>query len=352
MYRSLSVRAALAGALAASMVACSSGAVDPNAGVERIDPTLSAVAEAYSGGALFSLWDGDGQVWAAGGKAGESVVLQYDGASWTTHDPGLGQQLWWVHGFEGGPVFVVGAGGVCARYQAGTWTPIDTGAPTTLLYGVWGAAPDDLWAVGGVWRAAPAGTSSEGDVVIHYDGSAWTRVDVPALAGKPESAQKDLFKVWGASADVAFIVGSGGVALHWDGSSWERKDTGMNEPLFTVVGRSATDVWAVGGLGDTKVMHWDGGLWSSVEVPEFAPPQTPGIWTAPGHAVYIAGIGGYTARLDPDGTWTEGNPITNDGYHAVRGVGHAIWAAGGDISSLSPTRGALGVTDTSVPALQ
>ena len=311
---------------------------DPEVVLLSLD--LAPVTEQLSAGAIFSAWAGDDSMWLVGGRSGKSLVLEYDGSGWTTHEPKVDQQLWWVHGVGGERVITVGAGGVISSYDGLAWTPMDSGAPTSVLYGVWGAAPDDVWAVGGVWQAAPAGVDSEGDVIIHYDGTSWSRVEIPYLATKPESAQKDLFKVWGASPDRVFVVGSGGLALHWDGATWEKRDTGFNEVLFTVAGRSESDVWAVGGYIETRLIHWDGAAWSHVDVPEFAPQQSPGLWPAPGHAVYIAGLNGYVARRDPDGTWHESDFASPESFHAVHSDGQGLWAVGGDILNLNPDHGA------------
>jgi len=312
--------------------------------------TLTSVVENDLDGAFFSTWnDSPDNVWVVGGAFGKAKVLQFNGKSWTRHDTQLGHQLWWVHGFTGGPVFVSGAAGTIGRYKDGAWESLDSGVPTTVFYGIWGATPDDVWSVGGTWNAA-AGVDSETDVVVHYDGTAWSRVTIDAVEAKSEDDAKDLFKVWGASKDAVFIVGADGMALHYDGSSWKREDTGTKETLFTVSGRTATDVYAIGGLGVTLLLHWDGKAWSSIEVPEFAPPQTPGLWTAPGQDVFIAGLSGYTARQGADGKWQECEIIHSDGYHGIRGDGVGVWVAGGDISVLKPSRGSIGIAGRSVPS--
>jgi hypothetical protein len=319
-----------------------------------LTPDWRVVAEDWEPGALLSGWaSGPDDVWVVGGESGSAVVMHYDGAAWTAHDPGFSEQVWWVHGFAGGPVWVVGDRGSIARYAGGTWETLDSGAPGTTLYGIWGATPDDLWAVGGPSTELPL-AEQEGDVVLRYDGSTWSRVTVAALQNKPTSAGKNLFKVWGASADRAFIVGDSGLALHWDGASWDKVDTGVpGVPLFTVTGRSATDVWATGGFGASVVLHWDGATWTSVPLPPEAPDIIQGIWTAPGEPLYTAGWYGYTGALDAKGDWHVSETDTSLAYHAIFGDGQGhLWAVGGNIySKLTDYKGICINTDPAVGAL-
>lgn len=319
----------------------------PDKGVDL--STLASVVESHADGAFFSTWnDGPDDVWIVGGGWERPSALHFDGTAWTTHDTGLEHQLWWVHGFSGGPIFVVGAGGTIGKYDGETWTALDAGAPNTVFYGVWGPTPDDVWAVSGQWHSNPDAEVQSG-IVARYDGAAWTQVTIPALEARAQP-DGDLFKVWGASADAIFIVGAGGLALHYDGSEWRSEDTGVPDTLFTVAGRSATDVWAIGGLGNTRLIRWNGAAWSQVGVPEYTPGQAPGLWTAPGHPVYIAGMNGYTAKLTDDGAWQEGEIVHFGSYHGIRGDGTRIWAVGGDIQSTTPTRGDIAVAGGSVPA--
>jgi hypothetical protein len=221
----------------------------------------------------------------------------------------------------------------------------------SILYGVWGATPDDLWAVGGPWSRAPSGVTPEGDVVLRWKDGAWSRFAVPALEGKPASAQKFLFKVWGTSADQAIIVGSSGLALHWDGATWRQEPTGdTSGPLFTVSGRAADDAYAIGGFNEMRVIHWDGATWSPLPAAAFSPALTQGIFAGAPDAIYVGGISGYLGKFASE-TWTEPEPLTASGFHAVWVDGDgAFWAAGGDIMSDDPSTGVLVTTRAGVSA--
>lgn len=317
-------------------------------------PSFVSVARDYEPGALFSVWSsGPDDVWAVGGELGQPLVLHFDGNGWSRNEPPVSQQLWWVHGFPGGPVFVCGDGGALARWDGASWTVLDSGLPGTTLYGIWGAAPDDVWAVGGTFEQAPQGVEKLGDVITHFDGTRWSTVAVDALQMRPASAQKNLFKVWGASARDVFVVGAGGLALHYDGTAWRSVPTPIpGEPLFTVFGRSASDVFAVGGFGAGALLHWDGTAWSKLELPEETPSVLQGVWTAPGQPLWVSGHDGFVARQVADGSWAIAETDTEQALHAVWGDGQGVWAAGGNIVSFSPDyRGALLVSGRTVPAL-
>jgi hypothetical protein len=347
---SLTKRGALFALLAFFLSACPDDPDDPPVAL-----VWHTVADDYESGVLYSGWaNGPDDVWIVGGEPGRSLVLHFDGTSWESMDPGLGEQLWWVHGFPGGPVYVCGDHGAAARWNGSEWEQLDTGAPGTVFYGVWGATPDDIWLVGGPTQSPATGVTPEGDVVLRYDGSAFERVEIQALLDKPASAQKNLFKVWGASATAVFIVGSSGLALHYDGTSWEKKETpAVGQALFTVTGRSADDVYAVGGEIAAVALHWDGTAWSEIVLPSSAPQVIQGVWTAPGEPVYFGGWYGFTAALTLGGTWTVENTGSFFGYHAVLGDGGgSVWALGGDIYSMAPDLpGAILTTRDGVPAL-
>src|SRR5207245_8143071 len=136
----------------------------------------------------------------------------------------------------------VGEAGTSWRFEGGAWRRVRsrTGA---ARYGVWGARPDDVWAVG------------QGGVVVHFGGVAW---DLEATGFAPSG---DYYKVWGAAADDLFVVGEGGAMLHRSCAGWTRMDAGTDATLRTVTGRRADDVWTVGGLSGAVVLHFDGGAW-------------------------------------------------------------------------------------------
>jgi hypothetical protein len=109
--------------------------------------------------------------------------------------------------------------------------------------GVWGAAANDVWAVG--WAGA----------IFHWDGTAWSRAKSPTLT--------NLYGIWGASATNAWAVGDRATILHWDGSAWtiQQNEDGGYDAFHAISGTSASDVWVE---GYNRLWHYDGANWNHV----------------------------------------------------------------------------------------
>lgn len=207
--------------------------------------------------ALLSVWGTSASdVWAVGGDSRDGtgpLVLHYDGAAWARVDTGQpAGALWWVFGFVDGPVFMGGEGGVILRYEGGAFTRMTTPG-TDTVFGIWGASPTDLWAVGGA-------SDATGGFAWRLRGAAWEAepalpADVPATAA--------IWKVFGTSASDAWLVGSNGVSLHWDGGAFTRGATGVGSSLFTVHGNRDRYA-AVGGLANGIIVEFEDGAWHNV----------------------------------------------------------------------------------------
>lgn len=190
-------------------------------------------------------------LWFAGGSLGVGDVgacaLHFDGVTWTRLPVDFDSSFWWVTELPSGNVWFVGEDGIAVLWDGENTVQYDTGVQATL-FGVWGASDDDVWAVGG-------SSGIELDVIVHFDGTAWSVVAPPEPRGVP------YFKVWGSAADDVWIVGHGGLILHYDGGAWSihtewTGEFGNGPRLFTVHGRSADDVWAVG--SSITILHFDG----------------------------------------------------------------------------------------------
>ena len=132
-------------------------------------------------------------VWAVGADRGRGpAVLHYDGTAWTELSTGQRGDLWWVHAFENGPVLLAGGNATILRYEDGVFTRMRTpGLARHTVYGLWGASPDDVYAVGSV--------SGQSGFIWHYDGTQWSEVALP-YGELPRTADGDIpgfFKVWG-----------------------------------------------------------------------------------------------------------------------------------------------------------
>ncbi|MDP8256716.1 MAG: hypothetical protein P9M14_13275 [Candidatus Alcyoniella australis] len=156
-----------------------------------------------------------------------SRVFEFDGQDWSaiygeTHDAAL-LDIW----ADDAQVFAVGAQGRIAHFDGANWSEHSVGNDY-ILYGVWGASGDDVYAVG---------QGADSSAIFHFNGASWSALRelefVPA-------------DIWGASADQIFVVGLGGNILHFDGATWSAMDSGVSEGLQAIWGASADDVFASG----------------------------------------------------------------------------------------------------------
>src|SRR5262249_14252928 len=121
------------------------------------------------------------------------------------------------------------------------------------VFGIWGASPTDMWAVGG----EPGGAN--GAFAWRLDGERWV-----AAAGVPESltANAALWKVFGRGASDVWLVGTNGNVLYWDGATLEPSSTGIMESMFTVHANSQRFV-TVGGFGTGLILENEGSGWQN-----------------------------------------------------------------------------------------
>jgi hypothetical protein len=200
--------------------------------------------------------------WSARTTALGPLVGHHDAAGWTRVDTGTVGDLWWA--WQPRPatlptysLWAVGSGGRVLRYDGAAWDETVTD-PALTLFGVWGATEDEVWAVGGDPSAGGAAA------MFRWDGAAWSEVVLP-----PEAAGEDaVYKVWGSAGDDVWACGTGGLVLHYDGAAWTRVDVGTDQLLLTVAGDGPDNVVAVGGFGNARVVRFDGAAWSD-ESPDF-----------------------------------------------------------------------------------
>jgi hypothetical protein len=165
--------------------------------------------------------------------------------------------------------------------NAGTGGSVDADfaceqTPADQLNAVWGAASDDVFAVGASGR------------IVRWDGASWTTM--VSFTGET------LRSVWGsASNDVFAMPGN----LRWDGTSW----TGATSPTsYRVVwGNGPDDVFAA---GNAYVGHNDGSGWSTLGDPTVFDEHevTPfnALWSTGPDNVLVGG--GYDHALGEPGT--------------------------------------------------
>ncbi|MBE7162585.1 MAG: hypothetical protein INR72_15205 [Williamsia herbipolensis] len=175
-----------------------------------------------------------------------------------------------------------------------TRTLLPRGASPTSYSGISVVAPDDVWAVGSVNDPA---TETSAPIVAHWDGTAWTEVDVPDIGNTGLSA------VSMSSATDGWAVpyeSTGGHArrklLDWNGTTWsvitapaligtsDERDAGLSS-VDTI---SPTDAWA-GTYGGPQLLHWNGTAWKSVDFGFTADSEVSAVASAGPDDVWAAG---------------------------------------------------------------
>lgn len=213
----------------------------------------------------------------AGGPGDQSVILHYDGVGWSRMPTPEGLALYGVWGSSATNVFAVGYGGGIVHYDGSRWTTVREGMVDPpgerWLWDVWGTPDGEFFAVG-----------SE---VLHFSGGTWSRMPMP---------KGHFFGVWGSSASDVFAVGSGGVIIHYDGTAWTRmKAPPRDGDLLGVWGNSPQDVFAVGDMRSwgpggccSDVLHFDGTSWRVLK--GMSGQSLEKVWTTPERA-FIVGTG-------------------------------------------------------------
>ena len=224
------------------------------------------------------------------------------------------------------------------------------------LNGVAEVAAGDGWAVGTV--SDPSSLASQ-TLAYHWNGSTWRRVSTPDPAGPSQGnelaavAARATNDVWAAGGDGGYPEAS--LVLHWNGSAWARVQVPSIGALDAVTVTSAS-LWVAGG---NKVEQFNGSAWTSlpalpggVSIAGLAHTAA-GLW-AVGDGSFSCGEGGSCtssyAALWNGSAWTT---VPSGGGTELSGVvaaGSAVLAAGGTgVWQLSTTAGTPQVTTTQNP---
>ena len=146
---------------------------------------------------------------------------------------------------------MAGDGGFVGRRLAdatgpGEWSWCRPG-PAVGLDAIWGAAGDDIWAVG------------DRGTILRWNGSTWITV---TEVGSP--APGDLHDVWGETAgskygpESVWVVGDAGVVRRFDGTAWRIADAESRYSLRGVWGSPSGVLRVVGGAA-LPIIYIDAG---------------------------------------------------------------------------------------------
>ncbi len=311
-------------ALMLAVAACSKSATD---GDGEVPPVWTEAFPAADVGWFLSAWGPSADdLYAVGGAPEEGVVMQFDGASWNQVDLGLDVPLLnWCFGFGPDDVFFAGSNGTILHFDGAKFTKMDTPTDQTL-WGVWGAAPDDVWAVGG------QGHTDQDPTILHFDGHNWTKSSTPTASHPNVFAY---FKVWGTASNNVYAVGQRGVLAHWDGSTWTAIESGTNEDLISLWGTGPDRIAVIGGRDNGHVVTFDGSTWRHQSLAPL--PGLNGVWMGDPNTAHIGGDQGTLAKLDFDTlSVTEEESPTFLTVHALFGTTGRLYAVGGSLLDVRP----------------
>jgi hypothetical protein len=254
------------------------------------------------------------------------LVLHYDGERWQRLATGASGDLWWISVTPiDGSFYLAGSGGLILEYDLTERRFIQhetPGGPT--LFGIWGMSESDLWAVG-----ADTDTTGTVGVMWHFDGEAWSAVDLPDIR---KGIVPALNKVWGRSATEVYAVGATGIVLLFDGASWSEVESGTTRFLFTVHGNDDIVVATGGfGLGGGLVIEKGSGAFEN-RTPTGAS-QANGVFIAPDGTGFAVGYERSTL-LRTFGAWSNHDSVPRDlrEYHgAWIDPDGGFWAVGGEL---------------------
>lgn len=245
----------------------------------------------------------DDDIWAVGlyqnNTIPRTLIEHYDGTAWTTiASPNVGNDynvLEGVIAIAADDVWAVGSyidantgveRSLILHYDGTDWTVVaspNIGSGVNRLFGLYAASPDDLWASGYACPTDCYADHTAQNLILHYDGTAWTTAIVPNIP----SHNNYVYKISGSSANDIWVAGEHNTCwgcaastnvLHYDGTAWTlvnspNASASTNTP-HDVLALAEDDAWIVGQYHDPSVnrwktlaMHWDGTAWSLVDSP-------------------------------------------------------------------------------------
>jgi hypothetical protein len=223
-----------------------------------------------------------------------------------------------------------GANGLMLRYDGGAFTVMAT--PTTdTVFGIWGASPADVWAVGGL-------PSSVG-FAWRLRGDAW---EPEPMVPADVASGSAIWKVFGTHADDVWLVGENGVSLFYDGTTLTRGETGVGSSLFTVHANGDRYA-AVGGSGNAVIVELEGDGWHNVTPSDGFIPGLSGVFLGTGDSGLAVGTYGSVYERGASG-WGEVDLgiVLDQNLHGVWvDPSGGAWAVGGQTLSARLNEGIL-----------
>jgi hypothetical protein len=261
-----------------------------------VSGSLNAVADISPTDAWAVGWTGSGST--------NTLIVHWNGKKWspvTNLKPVSGDLLnltvdsptnIWAAGYTGNPA---APDPLIMHWNGKSWSRL-AGVPT--VKGVFNAVADvsgHLLAVGAL--VAPPMLNME------RTGTKWQSLPVPAAPGDLESlVVTGAHSAWAAGVTVNQKTGysNGDVLMHWNGTKWLGVSSfplhGVNEEIWHLAAGPHGAVWAVGEAHTSDLAHhsprsmvWNGKTWAKVSVPAPANSALYGVSYVPGGTAWAVG---------------------------------------------------------------
>jgi hypothetical protein len=193
------------------------------------------------------------------------------------------------------------------------------------LISISGTSETDVYAVGG----DPG--DGKGPMFVHYDGTAWNRVQTGQTGDLWWITDRKL-------GDSFYLSGEGGMILEYNTATgtFRRFTTPGTQTLFGIWGVSASNLFAVGGDADDPdtggvLWRYDGTNWRSESLAGLFPSGPPVLWKVWGRGdsdVWVCGERGTILRYDGT-TWTQIPSATARTLFTIYGNDTRVVAVGG-----------------------
>jgi len=183
-----------------------------------------------------------------------------------------------IWGSSANDVYVVGSAGLLYtgkiwHYDGSRWTDLTTkyveAFPAQQIFpwacvGVFGFSSTDVWIVGYCDTTRPPTPFKKG-FVMHYNGVSWQGTVIPQA--------RALFSVWGKSSSDLWVGGEEGLFFHSNGSTWQQHNIADTIMVQRIVGSDGSNTYAGGfthnntsGIDYHSLLEWDGSGWKVVEI--------------------------------------------------------------------------------------
>jgi hypothetical protein len=280
--------------------------------------------------------------------------IRFDGEAWNFIDDHLIDPrsnfpdvwIWDIGGSSANDVLAVGVGPTLPmlptppieyawQFAGDHWSwsievdPHDASDPLGVileLRGIWSLSSSSAWVAG----VSDGGVAGIFGLILHYDGSRWTRREHGRLP--------PLESIWGTSDDEVFAVGHEGTIIRLVDGEWEEMESPVETDLLGVWGQSARDIYAVGEAG--IILHYNGTAWSLMESGTEA--RLNSVWGDVTGDVFAVGIEGTILAFHGE-TWVAMDSDTEADLLDVWGSSSTYIYAVGLAWYYDPLTGSIGV---------